>query len=224
MREELSRCLLEAAADVSVKGILLTGIANCFSSGAELKEIASLTASEMYLVSKARTLALVELIESVEKPIVAAVDGYALGGGCELMLACDYRIASDRAFFGFPEITLGIIPGGGSTSRLPRAVGPYRAKDLIFSGRIVKADKALEYGLVDEVVACEHLLSTARIKLKHYIKHSSHALAMAKNTINSSVNLDQVVADQREALAYSSLFDTKEQKEAMHALLAEEKE
>src|SRR6478609_7932525 len=156
--------LREAAAEATerddVRAVVLWGGERVFAAGVDIKEMADLTYADM--VKRSGVLqATYSAVARIPKPVVAAVNGYALGGGCELALCADIRIAAENATFGQPEILLGIIPGLGGTQRLARLVGPSRAKDLIFTGRFVKADEALTIGLVDKVVPAEDVYAEA---------------------------------------------------------------
>lgn len=157
------------------------------------------------------------------KPIIAAISGFALGGGCELALGCDIRIAADTAQLGQPEIRLGIIPGGGGTQRLTRLVGTAKAKDLIFSGKIIDAQEALRIGLVDEVVPADQLAEAAMKKMKGYLRNGAVALAAAKLSINAGVNVDLHTGDLLEKLNFSLLFASEDQKEGMKAFIEKRK-
>ena len=126
----------------------------------------------------------------IPKPTVAAITGYALGGGCELALTCDFRVAADNAKLGQPEILLGLIPGAGGTQRLARLVGPAKAKDLVFSGRFVAADEALAIGLVDEVVEAEDVYAAARARVEQYVGGPALALRAAKEAIDRGLEVD----------------------------------
>ncbi|MBU3689987.1 MAG: enoyl-CoA hydratase [Acidimicrobiales bacterium mtb01] len=157
----LSR-LAEVAADLTANppgAVVITGGDRIFAAGANIAEFGGPDEAEVIGPAFHRTL---DAVAAIPRFVIAAVSGYALGGGCELALACDYRIASEKAVFGQPEILLGIIPGGGGTQRLPRVVGPSRAKEMMITGRQVKADEALRIGLADEVVAHESLAERAR--------------------------------------------------------------
>ena len=156
--------LREAAAEVTerddVRAVVLWGGERVFAAGNDVKEMADLSYADMVKVSASVSSATLA-IARIPKPVVAAVNGYALGGGCELALSADLRFAADNAVFGQPEVLLGIIPGAGGTQRLSRLVGPSRAKDIIFTGRFVKADEALRIGLVDRVVPADQVLDEA---------------------------------------------------------------
>jgi len=223
LRQELSRALAKAGEAADVRGIVLTGGETLFAAGADIKSMANLSATEMFYKNTAMTRKIVEQIEELPKPVVAAIGGFALGGGCELILGCDYRIATENASFGFPEIGLGIFPGGGGSQRLPRLIGLSRAKSLIFSGRIITAAEALAYGLVDEVVPTGEVVAAARKTLGQYIKHSPIALAVSKLAINRGFKGDFHTGNNLESLSFSLLFGTQDQKEGMQAFLAKRK-
>jgi enoyl-CoA hydratase len=223
LRKELSEALNMAAEDEGVRGIILTGGEEIFAAGADIKAMADLSAAEMFYKNMSMTRKLVEQMEELPKPIIAAIGGYALGGGCELILGCDYRIASENASLGFPEIKLGIFPGGGGSQRLPHLTGLSRAKDLIFSGRIITAAEALAYSLIDEVTPVGELTAVARKKMLSYIKHSPISLAVSKLTINRGFKGDFHTGNNLESLSFALLFSTHDQKEGMHAFMEKRK-
>jgi enoyl-CoA hydratase len=163
--------------------------------------------------------AMMDLIENMEKPVIAAVNGFALGGGSELAMACDIRIASEKAKFGQPEVNLGIIPCFGGTQRLSRLVGKGMAKYLIFSAEMIDAQEAFRIGLADRVVAAEELLSTAETLAKTILSKGPVAIKMAKVSINNGVNLDLKSANQFEVEAYVSTLCTEDRIEGMTAFL-----
>lgn len=190
----LSSALLHELRDVAVgladdppRAVLVTGGPKVFAAGADISEFAG--PDEARTVGTAFLEAL-EAVAAIPRVTVAAVGGYALGGGCELALACDLRIASDRARFGQPEILLGIIPGGGGTQRLARLVGPSRAKDLIFSGRQVKADEALSMGLVDRVVPADDFEQAALDWALEFAAGPSTVAGLAKAAIDRGLDAD----------------------------------
>lgn len=222
VRAELYQALEEANKDSEVKGVILTGGPEVFCGGADIKSMAPATPTEMFFQLQT-TRRIVEYMESMPKPVIAAISGYALGGGCEITLGCDLRVASETAVLGQPEIRLGIIPGGGGTQRLSRLVGLSRAKDLIFSGKILNAQEALEIGLVDEVVPVDDLLETAKKKMKSYIRHGAVALATAKAALNLGMNMDLQSGDILEKMCFTMLFSTEDQKEGMQAFMEKRK-
>ena len=158
-------------------------------------------------------------IELLDIPVIAAVNGYALGGGCELAMACDIRIASSKARFGQPEVSLGIIPGFSGTYRLAKLVGPSIAKEMIFTGKNIKADEALRIGLVNSVVEPEKLLDSAKELANTMIKKAPIAIRIAKKCINKelTMTIDAAIAEENEDFGYC--FTTKDQKEGMSAFL-----
>ena len=160
-----------------------------------------------------------ELIESINKPVIAAVNGFALGGGNELAMACDIRIASEKAKFGQPEVNLGIIPGYGGTQRLPRLVGKGMAKKLIYSAEMIDAQEAYRIGLVDEVVSAEELMEAAEKLAKTIMSKAPIAIKMAKVAINNGINTDLTIGVQFEAESYTSTFISEDRVEGMKAFV-----
>ena len=167
------------------KPVIITGGDRLFAAGAEISEFGGPDEAARIGAAFHRTL---NAISAYPGLVIAAVSGYALGGGCELAMACDYRIASTKAVFGQPEILLGIIPGGGGTQRLPRLVGPSRAKEMMMTGRQVKADEALRIGLVDEVVEPEHLMERARELADTIATGASEASVIIKRVVDAGMD------------------------------------
>jgi len=221
VRSELYEALKEAEQDEAVRGVIITGGPEVFSGGADIRGMVDASAVDVFY--RKGLTRVVRLIEAIPKPIIAAVSGYALGGGCELALACDLRIATESVVLGQPEIRLGIIPGGGGTQRLARLVGLSRAKDIIFSGRFVEAQEAYQIGLVDEVVPVSKLMETCQNKMNSYIRHGAVALGAAKLAINTGINTDIDSADKMEQLSFALLFSTEDQNEGMKAFLDKRK-
>ena len=193
----LSRELLEELAAVArslasdpPRAVVVTGGERIFAAGADIAEFGG---PEEAAVVGGHFRDALDQVADIPRPVIAAVNGYALGGGCELALACDFRVAGDRAKFGQPEILLGIIPGGGGTQRLARLVGPARAKDIIFTGRQVDADEALRIGLVDRVVPASDTLDAALAWAGELARGPSVALALAKRAIDDG--LDSTLAE-----------------------------
>ena len=203
VRNSLYEALSRAAGDAAVRGVMITG-EEVFSAGADIQAMAGATAVQVFYRRGLQRL--VRLIEEMPKPVMAVISGYALGGGCELALACDIRIAAENAVLGQPEIRLGIIPGGGGTQRLARLVGAGRAKDLIFSGRLIEAAEALSIGLVEAVVPVAELFATAEKKMRSYIRHGAVALGAAKLAVNTGMNVDRQSGDVLENLCFSLLL------------------
>ena len=203
--------LAEAAAEATrrrdVKVVIVYGGPKLFAAGADVKEMAGWSYSDV--VDHATELQnSFNAIAAIPKPTIAAVTGYALGGGCELALCCDLRIAGDNAKLGQPEILLGIIPGAGGTQRLPRLVGPSRAKELIFTGRFVDAEEALRIGLVDRVVAPDDVYAAARELAAQLAKGAPYALRAAKLAIDAGLDTDLATGLGIERELFSGLFAT----------------
>jgi enoyl-CoA hydratase/carnithine racemase len=199
----------EAAERRDVAAVIVWGGEKVFAAGADIKEMGTMSYTDMVdhsvlLQDFTRALA------GLPKPTVAAITGYALGGGCEVALACDFRIAADDARLGQPEILLGIIPGAGGTQRLARLVGPSKAKDLVFSGRFVKADEALAIGLVDAVVPAADVYATARSMMGRYVGGPAYALRAAKEAIDRGLELDLESGLEVERTLFAGTFATQD--------------
>lgn len=202
-----------------VRALILTGLGDkAFVAGADLAAMVKMSAAEAERFSAIghRTLA---LLEALKIPTIAAVNGFALGGGCELALACDFIYASEKAKFGLPEVGLGVIPGFGGTQRLPRLVGPARAKELIFTGDVIDAAKAKEIGLVLEVVPADNLMETCRAVAERIQKKGPLAVAQAKLAVNLGADVELARANAIERQAFGALFGTSDQREGMTAFL-----
>jgi enoyl-CoA hydratase/carnithine racemase len=158
-------------------------------------------------------------VARIPKPTIAAITGYALGGGCELALCCDLRIAGEKAKLGQPEIQLGIIPGAGGTQRLPRLIGPARAKELIFSGRFVSADEALQIGLVDRVVPDDEVYSAAMDMAEKFAKGPAYALRAAKEAIDRGLEVDLETGLEIERVQFAALFATQDRTIGMESFI-----
>lgn len=204
---------LERAEDL--RAVIITGAGEkAFCAGADIKELKELdTVAAQALSSMVNQL--FQRIANLPVPVIAAVNGYALGGGCELALACDLRAASTRAVFGQPEVGLGIIPGYGGTQRLQRLVGLAKAKELIFTGRRVNAEEALSMGLANWVVAPEELVSFAREKAQEMAKNPGHALRWAKHLLDFGRDTTLVNGLQLESMAFGACFGAEETKERL---------
>jgi len=217
--EELRETLRELQSNPDVLTIILTGSGEkSFVSGSDISFIRNrhfletLTPHMQNLYSE---------IEKNEKPVIAAINGFALGGGCELAMACDLRIASDNAKLGLPELNLGIIPGAGGTQRLVNLVGIGKAKELIYTGEIVEANEAKKIGLVNQVVSQKELINTAQEMAKKIVSKGPLALRLAKLAINSTQNMTEGLSI--EALAQSILFATEDKVEGTSAFLEKRK-
>ena len=207
IQEELREAARAAAADPEVRAVIVSGGEKVFAAGADITEFTSLTFQQMSLRATALSGAF-DAVAKIEKPTVAAITGYALGGGCELALACDWRVVAEDAKLGQPEIKLGIIPGAGGTQRLARLIGPAKAKDLVFSGRMVDAEEALRIGLADRVVPAADVHSTAVELLKPYVNGPALALRAAKLAIDGGLGMDLTAGLAWESQLFAALFAT----------------
>lgn len=215
---ELAEATSKLAADPSVRVVIITGGEKVFAAGADIGQMVTATAVDVTTGDKPSHRAF-HLIETMPKPVIAAIAGYALGGGCELTLVADIRIAAENAQFGLPEIKLGILPGAGGTQRLPRLIGEGRAKELIFSGDFIKADEALRIGLVNKVVPTDQLFEEAKKMAKRFVDRGAVALRLAKSAVNEGLRMDLEAGLQYEHKCFSLLFATEDQKEGMRAFL-----
>jgi enoyl-CoA hydratase len=216
MMGEIAAALAEADADVRIGASVITGSERAFAAGADIKEMAELTFPESFASDYAASY---ESIANVRKPIIAAVAGYALGGGCELAMMCDIIIAADTAKFGQPEITLGIIPGIGGTQRLVHAVGKAKAMDLVLTGRMMEAAEAESSGLVARTVPVDDLLDTALEAAEKIGELSQASVMMAKEAVNRAFEVPLSEGLRFERRAFQSLFATEDQKEGMQAFI-----
>jgi len=209
VQEGLRAAAAEASERRDVNAVIVYGGEKVFAAGADIKEMQTMSYTDMVERSGALQSAFTA-VARIPKPTVAAVTGYALGGGCELALACDFRVVGDNARLGQPEILLGLIPGAGGTQRLARLVGPARAKELIFSGRFVAADEALRIGLVDEVVDASDVLAAARRRVEPYVGGPAFALRAAKEAIDRGVEVDLDTGLEIERMQFAGLFATRD--------------
>jgi enoyl-CoA hydratase/carnithine racemase len=207
LQEELRAAAAQVSADRDVRAVVLFGGEKVFAAGADVKEFAGLEYTFMARDALRLTSAF-DAVARIPKPVIAAVTGYALGGGCELALTADFRVSADNARWGQPEILLGIIPGAGGTQRLPRLIGPAKAKDLIYTGRFVDAEEALELGLVDAVVPKADVYPTALAMAAKLAKGPAHALAAAKQAIDGGLDGDLASGLRLEAHLFAGLFAT----------------
>jgi len=203
-------------AEEAVRVIVLTGSEKVFAAGADIKEMAVESTISILLKNQFATW---DKIRTIKKPIIAAVSGYALGGGCELAMSCDIIIASESAQFGQPEINLGIIPGAGGTQRLTRAVGKYKAMEMILTGAFISASEAKAVGLVNKVVPVELYLETAKTMAHEIAKKSPLALRLAKEAILKSFDVPIHEGLDFERKNFYMLFSSQDQKEGMQAFL-----
>jgi enoyl-CoA hydratase len=220
---ELECALYELNLDGGVKAMVLTGAGEkAFVAGADIKEMALMSAHEGHQFGL-KGQRVMMLIEKMSKPVIAAVNGYALGGGLELALACDFIYASEKARLGFPEVTLGIMPGFGGTQNLSRLIGPNRANEMIFTGRMLDAAKALAWGVVNELCSPEELLPKALETAAVIAGVGSLGVAYAKDAIANGLNMGKEDGFRYEAALFGVLFATADQKEGMGAFVEKRK-
>ena len=218
VQEEIAAAAGQVAEDDSVRAVIVYGGEKVFAAGADIKEMAVMTYAQMAAHSRRLQACLTEVAQ-IPKPVVAAITGYALGGGLELALCADFRVMGERARVGQPEIQLGIIPGAGGTQRLPRLVGPARAKDMIYTGRHVRAEEAMTSGLADEVVPDEEVYDSAVRLASQYIGGPAVALAAATQAIDAGLEVDLADGLEIERLHFSGLFATEDQRIGMQSFV-----
>ncbi len=213
---ELAEVAVGLGDDGAVKAVVVTGEGKVFAAGADIAEFGD---QERAREIAATIRAALDALSAIPRPVMAALNGVALGGGLELALACDLRVAADNARVGQPEILLGIIPGGGATQRLPRLVGPARAKELIWSGRQVRADEALAIGLVDRVVAADELLDAALGWAHELAAGPVVAMGLAKRAVDAGLDAPLSVGLDREADAFAEVFATEDAETGVRSFL-----
>jgi enoyl-CoA hydratase/carnithine racemase len=209
VQEEIRAAALEATERDDVRAVVVYGGERVFAAGADIKEMADMSYSDMVKRSGALQSAFTA-VARIPKPVVAAVTGYALGGGCELALCADVRFAADNATLGQPEILLGIIPGAGGTQRLTRLVGPSKAKDLIFTGRFVKADEALAIGLVDRLFPADQVYAEAVAWARQFSGAAALAVRAAKESVDRGLEVDLETGLEIERQQFAALFATED--------------
>ncbi|HLN24727.1 MAG TPA: enoyl-CoA hydratase [Patescibacteria group bacterium] len=212
---ELGQALDAFEADDEIGAIVITGSEKAFAAGADIKEMASKTFVDCYLedfITKGW-----EAVSKVRKPVIAAVAGFALGGGCEVAMMCDFILAADNAKFGQPEITLGIIPGAGGTQRLTRAVGKAKAMEMILTGRLIHAVEAERAGLVSRIIPASDLLEEALKVAERIASMGRVAVLVAKESVNRSYETTLAEGVKFERRVFHALFATEDQKEGMAA-------
>jgi enoyl-CoA hydratase/carnithine racemase len=218
--KDLKRAFEDARDDAAVRGVILTGAGDkAFIAGADISELAHVTAVEAEK-SSSYGQGVLNLIENLGKPVVAAVNGFALGGGCETAMACTIRIASEKAKFGQPEVTLGLIPGGGGTQRLPRLVGKGRALQLVLSGEMINAQEAYRMGLVNEVVPASELITRSEVILKKIFSNAPIAVKYALEAANKGMETSLSEGLALEASYFGLCAATEDKKEGTSAFLA----
>jgi enoyl-CoA hydratase/carnithine racemase len=218
IQAELAGAAAEVDADSRVRSVVLYGGEKLFAAGADIKEMADVSYAHMAARSRALQGAF-NAVAAISKPVIAAVTGYALGGGLELALCADFRVLGESAQVGQPEILLGLIPGAGGTQRLPRLIGPARAKDLIFSGRFVRAPEALAIGLADQVVPDADVYQAACALAARYAAGPPIALAAAKHAIDAGLGTDLQTGLEIERLGFAGLFATDDARGGMRSFV-----
>ncbi|MEV4938317.1 enoyl-CoA hydratase/isomerase family protein [Streptomyces zaomyceticus] len=219
-QDRLRELAQEATDRDDVRAVVLYGGEKVFAAGADIKEMQVM--DHVAMVKRSRALQdAFTAVARIPKPVVAAITGYALGGGCELALCADYRIAADNAKLGQPEILLGLIPGAGGTQRLSRLVGPSKAKDLIFTGRMVKADEALTLGLVDRVVPAAEVYEQAHAWAAGLAQGPAVALRAAKESIDQGLEADIDTGLAIERTWFAALFATEDRENGMRSFVEE---
>jgi enoyl-CoA hydratase/carnithine racemase len=220
VQDELTEAAGQVSADGAVRAVIIYGGEKVFAAGADIKEMATLSYTEMSAQS-ARLQEFTSALAAIPKPVIAAITGYALGGGLEIALTADFRVAGEGAKVGQPEIQLGIIPGAGGTQRLTRLVGPSKAKDLIYSGRHVTAAEALSIGLVDRVVPDAEVYQAAREWAATFVGGPALALRAAKEAIDRGIEVDLTTGLEIERLQFAGLFATEDREIGMRSFVDE---
>jgi enoyl-CoA hydratase/carnithine racemase len=218
MQEEIRSVATEASTRSDVRAVVLYGGEKVFAAGADIKEMAQMSYTDM-VDRSARLQSAFTAVARIPKPVVAAVTGYALGGGCELALCADLRVCAENAKLGQPEILLGVIPGAGGTQRLARLVGPAKAKDLIFTGRFVAADEALRIGLVDQVLPADQVYDAAREWAAQFATGPAYALRAAKEAVDGGLEATLETGLEIERHQFAGLFATQDRTTGMASFL-----
>ncbi len=220
VQQELTQAAADASNDPRVAAVIIYGGPKVFAAGADIKQMQAMSYTDMACAAVGLQ-GFTRALGAIPKPTVAAITGYALGGGCEVALACDFRIAAQDAKLGQPEVLLGVIPGAGGTQRLARLVGPAVAKDLIFSGRFVGAPEALAIGLIDQMVPADEVYDAARERMSRYVGGPALALRAAKEAIDRGLEVDLQSGLELERLLFTGLFATQDRDAGMRSFLAD---
>jgi len=219
VQDEIRACALEASARSDVRAVVIYGGERVFAAGADIKEMRDMSYVDM--LSRAGNLQdCFQTVARIPKPVIAAITGYALGGGCELSMCADFRVVADNAKMGQPEILLGVIPGAGGTQRLTRLVGPAKAKDLVFTGRFVDAAEALAIGLADEVVPAADVYTRAVEMASSYAEGPAVAIRAAKKAVDEGLEMDLDAALRLESTLFAGLFATEDRAIGMDSFVA----
>jgi enoyl-CoA hydratase/carnithine racemase len=218
VQEEIRTAALEATEREDVKAVIVYGGERVFAAGADIKEMQTMSYTDM--VDRAGPLqSSITAVARIPKPVIAAITGYALGGGCELALACDFRLVAEDAKLGQPEILLGIIPGAGGTQRLARLVGAAKAKEIIFSGRHLDAQESLAIGLADKVVPATDVYPEAQEWARQYVNGPTYAIRAAKEAIDRGLEVDLETGLEIERMLFAGLFATRDREIGMQAFV-----
>jgi len=220
LMEELVDALESFDKDHDVRAIIITGNEKAFAAGADIKEMADASAVDMLIRDQ---FARWDRIRKIKKPIIAAVSGFALGGGCELSMTCDIIIASETAKFGQPEINIGVMPGAGGTQRLTRAIGKYKAMEMVLTGKMITAEEALRWGLVVKVVPVESYLDEAKTLAREIASKPPVAVQLAKEAVLKSFDTTIEGGLEYERKNFYLLFASEDQKEGMNAFVEKRK-
>ena len=218
VQEEIRAAATEASDRDDVKAVVVWGGESVFAAGADIKEMADMSYTDMVRRSGALQSSF-SAVARIPKPVIAAINGYALGGGCELTLCADVRYAAEDAVLGQPEILLGIIPGAGGTQRLSRLVGPSKAKDIVFTGRFVKATEALAIGMVDKVFPADQVYDEAVAWAGRFAGAASYALRAAKESIDRGLEVDLETGLEIERQQFAALFATEDRDIGMRSFV-----
>lgn len=218
--EGLVNALESLDKDDEVRAIIITGNEKAFAAGADIKEMADASAVEMLIRDQ---FARWDRIRRIKKPLIAAVSGFALGGGCELSMVCDIIIASETARFGQPEINIGVMPGAGGTQRLTRAVGKAKAMEMVLTGKMITADEALRWGLINKVVPAEYYLEEAKAFAREIASKPPVAVRLAKESILKAFDTTIEAGLEYERKNFYLLFASEDQKEGMKAFVEKRK-
>lgn len=216
--DDLTTLVEELATRSDIGGVIITGAGRAFVAGADISELESLNAIQAKSLARRGQLVFNRL-EALHKPVIAAINGFALGGGCELAMACHIRIASDAAKFGQPEVKLGLIPGYGGTQRLPRLIGKGRALQLLMTGEVIDANEALRIGLVNKVVPGADLMTMAQATMKAMLANAPMALGGCIEAVNRGYDLSIGDALAMEATTFGLLFSSEDKREGTRAFL-----
>jgi len=225
MRRELKVALEDAAKDNGVVAVVIKGSGKAFSAGGDLRAFMEMTPLDVLKFAQEVGISSVlgRIIRDMPKVVIAAVNGYCLGGGFELTMACDIIIASEDAVFGQPEVNVGLIPGGGGTQRLPRLIGEKKAKELIFTGDRISAKEAMELGIVNKVVPADQLMNVVNEFIEKIKSKSPVVIRAAKEAINMSLEMSLSEGFKYETQLFAQLFSTEDQKEGARAFLEKRK-